>query len=362
MIWLLLALTALLVALVLIIGRGRGKTVDPLDHYRAQLDEITEDEARGVVDAESARAARLEVERRILKVAKQKTSAGTVVGDKRLPVLLAAVTLVAAFTLYGFMGRPDLPAKPGMVASSLDQLVEEGGPTFGEAIKSIQKHLKDAPQDQKAWEILAKTSRSVRDFSTAANAFGQLAMLDPTNATWRAQQLEAMIAMSGGQISPATRLVLGKLIEEFPDHAAGQYYLGLARLQAGDEVGAKATWTALADRSAPDAPWMPVLRRQLSSLGVAPPKLTDEQVASVENMTEDQRRAFIASMMARLEAKLESAPDDAEGWMMLARSYLAMGDQDAAIDALERGLSHVSGEKAAVLQAFLDNLTSNPDL
>lgn len=362
MIWLLLALTALLVALVLVMGRGRGQTVDPLDHYRAQLDEITEDEERGVVDAESARAARLEVERRILKVAKLKTGARASAGDKRLPLLLAGVTLVAAFALYGVMGRPTLPAKPGMVASGLDQRVEEGGPTFGEAIKTIQQHLEDKPMDQKAWEVLAKTARSVRDFSTAANAFGQLAVLDPMKAQWRAQQLEAMIAMSGGQISPAARLVLGKLIEDFPDHAAGQYYLGLAKLQAGDETGAKATWTALADRSAPDAPWMPLLQRQLSGLGVAPPKLTDEQMASVQGMSDEERQAFIASMMARLEARLESAPDDADGWMMLARSHLTMGDKEAAIDALERGLTHVSGEKAATLKAFLDNLRSDPDL
>jgi len=362
MIWFLLALTALMVALVLVMGRGRGETVDPLDHYRAQLDEITEDEERGVVDAESARAAKLEVERRILKVAKQKTGVSANAGDKRLPLVLAAVTLVAAFALYGFMGRPTLPAKPGTVVSGLDQRVEEGGPTFGEAIKTIQKHLEGNPADTKAWEVLAKTARSVRDFSTAANAFGQLADLDPMKAQWRAQQLEAMIAMSGGQISPAARLVLGQLIEDFPDHAAGQYYLGLARLQAGDETGAKATWTALADRSAPDAPWMPLLNRQLSSLGVNPPKLTDEQMASVQGMSEEQRQAFIASMMERLEARLESAPDDAEGWMMLARSHLTMGNKQAAIDALNRGLTHVSGEKAAALKAFLDNLRSDPNL
>ncbi|MFC4346437.1 c-type cytochrome biogenesis protein CcmI [Kordiimonas lipolytica] len=362
MIWLLLVLTALLAAATLIMGRRRGETVDPLDHYRAQLEEISEDEARGMVDAESARAAKLEVERRILKAAKQQTRAGSAAGDGRLPFLIAGAALVAAFALYGFMGRPTLPAKPGMVVSGLDQLVEEGGMTFGEAIKTIKKHLRDNPLDMKAWEVLAKTARSVRDFSTAANAFSKLAELDPANATWRAQQLEAMIAMSSGQISPSARLVLAGLIQDFPDHAAGQYYLGLARLQAGDEMGAKAAWTALADRSSPDAPWMPMLQRQLSTLGVAPPKLTQDQMASVEGMTEEERQAFIASMMERLEARLESAPDDPQGWLMLARSHLTLGDKEAAIDALERGLSHVSGEKAAGLQAFLDNLRSDPNL
>jgi cytochrome c-type biogenesis protein CcmH len=147
-----------------------------------------------------------------------------------------------------------------------------------------------------------------------------------------------------------------------PDHPAGQFYVGLAQLQGGNEAGAKAVWLALADRSAEDAPWMPLVRRQLAALGVTPPNLSSEDLNAVNSMTTEEREIFIQSMMQRLEDRLESSPNDPDGWAMLARSQLAMGDKNAAIETLKRGISSVSGEKSADLQAFLDNLLTNSDL
>lgn len=43
-----------------------------------------------------------------------------------------------------------------------------------------------------------------------------------------------------------------------------------------------------------------------------------------------------AAMIASLEAKLETSPDDAEGWFMLARSYAAMGRFAESANALGR--------------------------
>lgn len=362
MIWLFLILVAL-TAVLFLFGKDRAEAgFDPLDHYRAQLDEIAEDEARGVVDVDEAKAARLEVERRLLKAAKRQSEAKLDRGDKRIPAVLAVLAVIAGVALYAVFGRPGLPEKPGAVISSRHEAIQEGGPTYDEAIKAVRKHLRDEPEDAKGWEVLAKSSRAVRDFSAAANAFAELARLQPENHGWRVQQFEAMMAMASGQITPAARLVLGALIEDAPDHPAGQYYLGLLRRQSGDNEGAKAVWQALADRSDPNAPWMPTLNDQLRKLGVAPPRLSGDQMAAVANMSDEDRKAFIESMMERLKARLDSDPDDPDGWLMLARSYLSMGDKPAAIAALEQGLAKVSAEKQASLQALLDNLKTNPDL
>lgn len=364
MIWVLLGLAAVAVVSVLVISRRETVAADPLDHYRAQLDEITEDEARGIIDAPSAKAARLEVERRILKVAGTSgTRREKEAGDRRLPFVLATLVLAGSAALYAVMGSPHLEAQPGVIVAGRDRLVDEGGTTtYGEAIAAVQAHLKENPDDIQGLEILAKSARAVRDYSVSANAFARLVQLQPHEAAWRIQQFEAMMAMAGGQITPAAKMVLGSLLEAAPDHPAGQYYLGLTRLQAGDRDGAKAVWQALADRSAADAPWMPTLNDQLSKLGVRPPKLSQDQMAAVADMSEEDRRAFIASMMDRLANRLENAPDDPEGWVMLARSHLAMGDRETAISVLERGLAMVSEGNRAPIKALLDNLRANPDL
>lgn len=366
MIWLaFIAIAAAGLAALLMGGRGRSDSVDPVAHYKAQLAEIDADEAREMIDVEGARAARIEVQRRLLKASKRAES-GAVSVNSFLPVkLLMAIALSIALPaagLYMLMGSPDVPAaNPSPRRQAEQRPIEAGGPTLGEALAQIKGHLKENPDDMQGWRILASTARSVGDFATSARALGRLAEADTQNADLRVEQLEAYLAHARGQVTPAVRLVIAALLDTEPDHPAGQYYLGLARLQAGDRDGARAVWTALADRSAPDAPWMPNLARQLSELGVNPPALSREDAAMVDAMTDEEREAFLASMLMRLEARLESAPQDIEGWLMLARSKLALGDQAGAIAALEAGIAANPGQPSAQLRALLDNLNQNPD-
>ena len=47
------------------------------------------------------------------------------------------------------------------------------------------------------------------------------------------------------------------------------------------------------------------------------------------------RQAMIENMVSGLAAKLQSNPQDAQGWAMLGRSYAVLGETDKAIDAYE---------------------------
>lgn len=370
MMWLAFLAVALLGAGTLLfrVRADQGVAVDPVAHFRSQLSEIEADEQAGTIDPESAAAAKLELQRRLLKASK--SSADMVSADQSLSSAivgaLAAGIVVVAAALYGVLGSPGAPAAPqSAAAAEQDQFAAETGMTLAEAFDNMSSHVRANPADAEAKQmlgLLARRAREAGDVVTAADAFGELAQLDPGQPNWRASELEAFIAHAGGQITPAARLVLAGLLSEAPDHPAGQYYLGLLRLQAGDEAGARAVWTALADRSAANAPWMPQLRRQLGALGVAPPALSADDIATVDAMTDVEREDFMQQMLARLESRLADNPQDPEGWLMLARSKLALGDREGAIAALEAGISTNPGENSAELQAFLDNVRANPDL
>ena len=365
MIWLVFMLVFLAGLLVLAYGRsGAGVTVDPVAHYKAQLLEIDADAARGMIDPDSATAARLEVQRRLLRATAEGGSAPVVAHRDGFSVgtrAVAALVLVAfAGGLYALMGSPSAPsAPPPQRQLAEEKLLEEGGITMGQAVAQIKAHLENNPDDLQGWQYLATTASAVGDFSTAATAFGELARANPDEPNVRIEEFEAYMAHANGQITPAARLVLAAILQAAPDHPAGQYYLGLAHLQAGNEESARAVWLALADRSTENAPWMPTLRRQLSSVGVNPPELTDEDIAVVNSMTDSEREEFLNSMLARLESQLDSDPSDTRGWMMLARSKLTMGDKTGAISALKSGISANPGDKSAELQAFLDNIETN---
>lgn len=363
MIWFLLALLLLGgVALLFRKPQSDSAGIDSVGHFKAQLDELAADKARGLIDDKDAAAAKVEIERRLLRRSKEGSAQAVVDGGVRAVVPYAVLTLLVPAAIYFVMGRPDLPAKPGFIANNRQMLVEEGGPTYDEALKAIEKHLEEAPDDIRGWDVLAKSARAIRDYSLAANAFAELARLQPEEPKWRVQQLEAMMGMANGQITPAARLVLSQLLNDEPNHPAGQYYLGLAYFQAGDEDNARAVWLGLADRSPADAPWMAPLRERLAALGERLPTIGDEEMAAVAAMSEEDRKAFIGQMIDRLAARLEANPNDVEGWMMLARSQLSMGERENAIAALERGIDLVNEADKPKLKAFLDNVRAKPDL
>jgi len=65
--------------------------------------------------------------------------------------------------------------------------------------------------------------------------------------------------------------------------------------------------------------------------------------------------AQIEGLAARLAARLEQTPDDAQGWMMLGRSYNVIGDYDKAAKAYDRALRLV-GDNAELLADYADAL------
>ena len=105
------------------------------------------------------------------------------------------------------------------------------------------------------------------------------------------------------------------------------------------EEGEAATERAHAADSRPDRRWALGLAMGIPALAVAgymvfgtPAGLDPANVAGQQGFT----AAEIAEMVGTLEARLKKEPDNAEGWMMLARSYLVLQDYPKAVAAYQR--------------------------
>ncbi len=74
---------------------------------------------------------------------------------------------------------------------------------------------------------------------------------------------------------------------------------------------------------------LPVLALLAYGLLGNPKALDPAQTAAAPKMTAEQ----INAMVARLSERMQANPDDMQGWLMLARSYKAMGRYDDAVTA-----------------------------
>lgn len=63
-------------------------------------------------------------------------------------------------------------------------------------------------------------------------------------------------------------------------------------------------------------------------------------------------------LVKRLEQRMAQAPEDAEGWVMLGRTYFAMGDTKKAETALERAYA-LTPKDAALLLAYAEVIAAN---
>lgn len=94
-------------------------------------------------------------------------------------------------------------------------------------------------------------------------------------------------------------------------------------------------------------------------LDLGAPGLPDQPLAARQDrLQQEPGRPEIERMVAQLEARLATAPDDLEGWLMLGRSRSVLGDAPAAVEAYRRAQS-LAGDDPRVLAGLGEALVAN---
>jgi cytochrome c-type biogenesis protein CcmH len=365
-----------------------GRRAHDLAVYRDQLAELERDAGRGVIDAQQAQAARLEIERRILAAGKAQDRP-FMPRPKLRHVALGLGTLLPllGFAFYLFTGRPDLPAQP-----FADR--HRNNPTMQmvqRQIDALNQRVAQKPDDLQNWILLGRTQITVGHYPEAADAFSHAIALAPERADLLGAYAEALILQNEGNVTPAALQALDSALAKDPDDATATYYRGAADLQAGNPRAALERWLALEARSAPDAPYLPVLRRQIDlaakdsgidPLSIRPDRKPPPQptpgtpriampggnapsAADMDRMSKlspQEREQAIRSMVDGLEAKLKAAPDDVEGWRRLGRARLVLDEPQKAVEAFRQADQRKPNDKAILGDLAEALLRSSPDI
>jgi cytochrome c-type biogenesis protein CcmH len=367
--WPILAvMTVLVVALVLLpLLRRPGVVTARREHdlsvYRAQLGELARDEQSGLLAPAEARAARLEIERRMLAADAQGRTAAGAAGSGRPRWLLAAVLVLAlpafALTLYGRLGRPELPAVPFAARPDPATTAAAGAasdlPSVETMIARLEQQVAAAPDDLTSWLRLGRAYALSSLPAKAVAAYERAVALDGGGAEVHAALAEARIEAAGGVVTEKAGADLQRALGLDPGNARARFYHGLALLQSAEREQALDAWSALAGDAPADAPYLPVLRERITALaedlGVDVAEVLPEsareaaepprgpsaaQTAELQGRPPEEQAEMIRGMVEGLAARLEQQPDDVEGWRMLARSYGVLGESAKAAEAAQQ--------------------------
>ncbi len=347
-------------------GIARNREGFDLAVYRDQLAELERDLERGVIDAEAARAARLEIERRILAIAGEASpmpNAQSQPSARWWAAGLVALVPLAAGFLYIERGQPTLRDLPLAARPAPEQQLTERDSLLAN-IEQLEQHLESTPDNGDVWAILGRTRLRAGLYQEAVEAFQKSSDLSDDNPTLRSELAEAMVYAAGGQVTPVSLEHFKAALETAPNEPRARYYLGLALAQEGEADAAIAGWTQLLEVSPSDAPWRPQIVEAIQAVLQSEGRPADEVISSLpEGLAPSQAAAAggggqdeqIRGMVEGLAARLENEPDDIEGWLMLGRSRMVLDEPELAKAAFERA-KELAPERPDVLLGYAASL------
>jgi cytochrome c-type biogenesis protein CcmH len=239
-------------------ARLRGRTEADLALYRAQLAELEREHESGRLDATQHQAARLEVQRRILAAPAEESAPAA----SRTPALLGALVFLlpaAAIGLYMLRGTPDMPAAPFAVRQEQMQAEDRMLDLLRARVAMLDPGTDNARQGQ---ILLGNAERSRGRLAEAAAAYRAAldARFDPELAGDLAE-----LEIERGEAEAAAALI-ARALGSAPREPRLRFLAGLAEARAGRADNARRTWRALLADAGPEAPWRPVVERQLQAL------------------------------------------------------------------------------------------------
>ncbi len=357
--------------------RAPDRSSFDLSVYRDQLAELDRDLERGVIDAEASRAAKVEIERRILALAAddERAEATSQVSAGKFGLVATAVLVVAvpvaSALLYIQLGKPSMPDQP-LATRIMPQQDQDGRATVLANIQTIQQRLEAAPEDGALWTMLARTQLAAGLYGDAAGSFNKAISYDDDDLILRSELGESMVYAADGQVTPRAVEEFEKVLKVVSNEPRARYYLGIALAQEGNVDGALEGWSDLLAVSPADAPWRPQIIEAIRSMLQNVGRPFDDVVANlpegiaavgggvtsqagIQALPPDQQNEQIKGMVEGLAARLEDEPGDIEGWLMLGRSRMVLGEPDAAKAAFERAIE-LAPDRPEILMAYASSL------
>ena len=246
-----------------------ASTIAILREQAAQLDAEL---AAGSLDAEQHRAAREDIERRVLDETDQvgsatvKTAPARATADrpwKSAWLLGLGVPLLVA-TVYSRVGSPqaiDAPPAPPVASLGADNVSDE---QVDELVKKLAAAMEQKPDDLAGWTLLARTYAVLQRFPEASKAYARATALAPNDAQLLADHADVLAMLQGQKLSGEPARLVTRALQIDPKNLKALALAGGAAYEAGQYPQAIEYWTLARQMSPPATPFSDNLDRSLA--------------------------------------------------------------------------------------------------
>lgn len=222
--------------------------------YREQLAEIDTALATGQIGAQDARAARAEIEHRLLDEEATSTESGHPAPRRnwRIALLIAALLPSLAASLYVMRGRPAALLEAERLASPAKHLL--GREQIQALVQQLRQRLVSAPADAEGWRMLARSQLALGEYTQAAHAYARASALIPTDAQLLADYADVLAMAQGKRLSGAPAAIIEQALAIDPQHPKALALAGTAAFERQDYVRAIDYWDRVQRAAPPQSP------------------------------------------------------------------------------------------------------------
>lgn len=294
----------------------------------------------------------------------------------KIALVAAAVMAVVGIGVAVYRGQKQETKIVAPPASSASQ-----APSVDDVIAKLEAKLKDNPEDAEGWRMLGWSYFQTQRYAEAATALKKATTLDPEHAETFSFLGEALVLASKeeGKIPADAQAAFGKALKLDSSDARARYFKAVSMDLAGNHKAAIAAWFDLLKDTPSDAPYADDIREVIRNVGTkykidvekrlaeaqfaAPaagmvtdgaqkaaagiPGPNSDEIKAASGLPKGQQEAMIRGMVDGLQAKLEKNPGNADGWIMLMRSRMQLGEPAKAGKALQDGLANFRNDVAA---------------
>ncbi|WAC23484.1 TPR domain-containing protein [Blastomonas sp. SL216] len=291
-------------------------------------------------------------------------------------IALAAAALIAV-SAVGYKVYTD--QKPAASAPAAPLNAQGQPASVDQVITALEARLRDNPDDAEGWRMLGWSYFETQRFAESATAMRRAIQLAPGNSEYHSMLGEALVMASKDEaISQDARTAFKRAVEIDPKDARARYFLAAAKDIDGKHAEAIEDWFALLAETPADAPYAKDIRdvirnvgkergieveKRLASAKFAPPNAgfrTDgaetatagipgpsrDQMAAAAALPQGQQDMMIQQMVEGLADRLKREPGDTDGWIMLLRSRMQLGETGKAQAALRDATAALKNKAA----------------
>ena len=342
-------------------------------YFKRQLRELEKDIKSGLISEAEADAAKAELAREMLR---HKAELSKKHGEKGVnqpllistPEFLLSLIIIAglAFSIYYFLGSPNLPANPLALRTTPEAQMSE----VITAIEQVEARLEQNPDDARGWSVLAPIYMQMQRYDDAVIALRNVDRLLSPNADVKTDLAEALMMANDGVTSDEIIDLLKTAKNLDPKHVRSRFYLAGEAMRAGDNEGAIKQWQEILALSTGDEQWVDIVREGIEEAQARidgktqPPQQPQtpqqpQQDAPINQSEADDQAAFINQMVERLETRLATDGGTLEEWTQLVRSLLVLGNKEKAQKVYSEAKQNFPNEQQRI---ELDKLATDAGL